>query len=106
VTLFSVEPFRWCKVSDGAPRQAVDRSHGAPLRLRLERQLGYKMAKYITRIELVQSLAELHGGRGGYRKDRGYEWDAGIAPQRIHARVGTSPLHWKLIRPAAVVTVT
>jgi DMSO/TMAO reductase YedYZ molybdopterin-dependent catalytic subunit len=52
--------------------------HGAPLRLRLERQLGYKMAKYIMRIELVQSLAELHGGRGGYWEDRGYEWYAGI----------------------------
>ena len=52
--------------------------HGAPLRLRLERQLGYKMAKYIVRIELVQSLANLHGGRGGYWEDRGYEWYAGI----------------------------
>jgi DMSO/TMAO reductase YedYZ molybdopterin-dependent catalytic subunit len=52
--------------------------HGAPLRLRLERQLGYKMAKYVMRIELVQSLAELHGGRGGYWEDRGYEWYAGI----------------------------
>jgi hypothetical protein len=39
-------------------------------------------------------------------KIAGYEWDAGIAPQRIHTRVGTSPLHWKLIRPAAVVAVT
>jgi len=52
--------------------------HGAPLRLRLERQLGYKMAKYIMRVELVQSLADLHGGRGGYWEDRGHEWYAGI----------------------------
>jgi DMSO/TMAO reductase YedYZ molybdopterin-dependent catalytic subunit len=52
--------------------------HGAPLRLRLERQLGYKMAKYIMRIELVRSVADLHGGRGGYWEDRGYEWYAGI----------------------------
>jgi DMSO/TMAO reductase YedYZ molybdopterin-dependent catalytic subunit len=52
--------------------------HGAPLRLRLEQQLGYKMAKYITRIELAPSLADLHGGRGGYWEDRGYEWYAGI----------------------------
>jgi DMSO/TMAO reductase YedYZ molybdopterin-dependent catalytic subunit len=52
--------------------------HGAPLRLRLERQLGYKMAKYIMRIELVRSFADLHGGRGGYWEDRGYEWYAGI----------------------------
>ncbi|HEY1944814.1 MAG TPA: molybdopterin-binding protein [Roseiarcus sp.] len=52
--------------------------YGAPLRLRLERQLGYKMAKYIMRIELAPSLADLHGGRGGYWEDRGYEWYAGI----------------------------
>jgi DMSO/TMAO reductase YedYZ molybdopterin-dependent catalytic subunit len=52
--------------------------HGAPLRLRLERQLGYKMTKYIMRIELVQSLSDLHGGHGGYWEDRGYEWYAGI----------------------------
>jgi DMSO/TMAO reductase YedYZ molybdopterin-dependent catalytic subunit len=52
--------------------------YGAPLRLRLERQLGYKMAKYIMRVELVRSYAGLHGGRGGYWEDRGYEWYAGI----------------------------
>ncbi|SEC65095.1 DMSO/TMAO reductase YedYZ, molybdopterin-dependent catalytic subunit [Rhizobiales bacterium GAS188] len=52
--------------------------YGAPLRLRLERQLGYKMAKYVMRIELVRSFAGLHGGRGGYWEDRGYEWYAGI----------------------------
>jgi DMSO/TMAO reductase YedYZ molybdopterin-dependent catalytic subunit len=52
--------------------------HGAPLRLRLERQLGYKMAKYIMRLEAVSTLGQLHGGRGGYWEDRGYEWYAGI----------------------------
>ena len=52
--------------------------HGAPLRLRLERQLGYKMAKYIMRIELARSVANLHGGRGGYWEDRGYQWYGGI----------------------------
>jgi DMSO/TMAO reductase YedYZ molybdopterin-dependent catalytic subunit len=52
--------------------------HGAPLRLRLERQLGYKQAKYIMRIEFVRSVADLHGGRGGYWEDRGYQWYAGI----------------------------
>ena len=60
---------------NGAPLTVT---HGAPLRLRLERQLGYKMAKYIMRIELVRSFADLHGGRGGYWEDRGYEWYAGI----------------------------
>jgi DMSO/TMAO reductase YedYZ molybdopterin-dependent catalytic subunit len=52
--------------------------YGAPLRLRVERQLGYKMAKYIMRIEAVASLRQIGGGRGGYWEDRGYEWYAGI----------------------------
>lgn len=53
--------------------------HGAPLRLRVERQLGYKHAKYVERIEAVESLAGIHGGRGGYWEDVGdYEWYAGI----------------------------
>lgn len=52
--------------------------HGAPLRLRVERQLGYKQAKYIMRIEIVDSFAGLWGGNGGFWEDRGYEWYAGI----------------------------
>ena len=52
--------------------------HGAPLRLRVERQLGYKQAKYIRRIEAVESFAHIGGGKGGYWEDRGYEWYAGI----------------------------
>jgi len=52
--------------------------HGAPLRLRVERQLGYKHAKYIRRIEAVESFAHIGGGKGGYWEDRGYEWYAGI----------------------------
>lgn len=53
-------------------------ANGAPLRLRVERQLGYKHAKYLMRIELVESFASIRGGRGGYWEDRGYEWWAGI----------------------------
>jgi DMSO/TMAO reductase YedYZ molybdopterin-dependent catalytic subunit len=52
--------------------------NGAPIRVRLERQLGYKMAKYIMRIELVDKLTSLGGGKGGYWEDQGYEWYAGI----------------------------
>ena len=53
--------------------------HGAPIRLRVERQLGYKHAKYVMRIELRESLAGLYGGRGGFWEDnRGYQWWAGI----------------------------
>jgi DMSO/TMAO reductase YedYZ molybdopterin-dependent catalytic subunit len=53
--------------------------NGAPLRLRVERQLGYKQAKYIQRIEAVDSLAHVFGGKGGYWEDNvDYEWYAGI----------------------------
>jgi len=52
--------------------------HGAPLRLRVETQLGYKMAKYITKLEFVDSLKEIGGGKGGYWEDLGYAWYAGI----------------------------
>jgi DMSO/TMAO reductase YedYZ molybdopterin-dependent catalytic subunit len=52
--------------------------HGAPLRVRVERQLGYKMAKYIMRIEAVESYANLFDGNGGFWEDRGYEWYGGI----------------------------
>ena len=52
--------------------------HGAPLRLRVERQLGYKQAKYLQRIALTSTLAGINGGKGGYWEDRGYEWYAGL----------------------------
>jgi DMSO/TMAO reductase YedYZ molybdopterin-dependent catalytic subunit len=59
--------------------QPLDEAHGAPLRLRIERQLGYKHAKYVMRIELTETLAGLYGGGGGHWEDtRGYAWYAGI----------------------------
>ncbi len=58
--------------------RALPVEYGAPLRLRVERQLGYKMAKFVMRLELVSSFAALGEGRGGYGEERGYEWYAGI----------------------------
>ena len=53
--------------------------NGAPLRLRIERQLGYKHAKYLTGIDLVASLNGIGEGKGGYWEDyHGYQWYAGI----------------------------
>lgn len=52
--------------------------YGAPLRVRLERKLGYKMAKYIVGLQLVASLDKLGGGNGGYWEDRGYQWHGSI----------------------------
>jgi DMSO/TMAO reductase YedYZ molybdopterin-dependent catalytic subunit len=56
----------------------LDLDHGAPVRLRIATQLGYKSAKWIRRIELVADLAGTFGGAGGYWEDQGYEWYAGI----------------------------
>jgi DMSO/TMAO reductase YedYZ molybdopterin-dependent catalytic subunit len=53
-------------------------ANGAPLRLRVERQLGYKHAKYLMSIQVVQYLGVIGGGKGGFWEDRGYEWYAGI----------------------------
>ncbi|HQR12757.1 MAG TPA: molybdopterin-binding protein [Casimicrobiaceae bacterium] len=52
--------------------------NGAPLRLRVERQLGYKHAKYVTAIALVDGFGNIAGGKGGYWEDNGYQWFAGI----------------------------
>ncbi len=53
--------------------------NGAPIRLRVERQLGYKHAKFVMRIEAVESLATIGRGQGGYWEDAaGYQWYAGI----------------------------
>ena len=52
--------------------------NGAPIRCRVERQLGYKQAKYVRAIELVASFADIRGGNGGYWEDEGYEWYGGI----------------------------
>lgn len=53
-------------------------TNGAPLRARIERQLGYKQAKYVMHIELVDSFKHIRDGKGGYWEDNGYEWYAGI----------------------------
>jgi DMSO/TMAO reductase YedYZ molybdopterin-dependent catalytic subunit len=60
---------------NGAP---LPIKNGAPLRMRIERQLGYKHAKYLTAIEAVTTLDGIGGGNGGYWEDRGYQWYAGI----------------------------
>jgi DMSO/TMAO reductase YedYZ molybdopterin-dependent catalytic subunit len=60
---------------NGAP---LSMGHGAPLRLRVERQLGYKHAKFVMHIQAVADLKGIGEGRGGYWEDRGYEWYAGI----------------------------
>lgn len=57
----------------------LDIGHGAPLRLRVERQLGYKQAKYVMQVNAVSSLDGIGLGKGGYWEDHvNYDWYAGI----------------------------
>jgi DMSO/TMAO reductase YedYZ molybdopterin-dependent catalytic subunit len=60
---------------NGAPLTVA---HGAPLRLRAERYLGYKQAKYVMRLEAVADFAHIGGGQGGYWEDQGYDRYGGI----------------------------
>jgi DMSO/TMAO reductase YedYZ molybdopterin-dependent catalytic subunit/thiosulfate reductase cytochrome b subunit len=43
--------------------------HGAPLRLRVENQLGFKQVKWIREIEFVRHFSDRFGGQGGYNED-------------------------------------
>ncbi len=60
---------------NGSP---VPIANGAPLRMRIERKLGYKQPKYLRMIEVVDSYAHLQGGKGGFWEDRDYDWYGGI----------------------------
>lgn len=56
----------------------LDPAHGAPVRMKIPTQLGYKSAKWVNRIELASSYAKVYAGHGGYWEDQGYNWYAGI----------------------------
>ncbi len=59
--------------------QPLTLEHGAPIRLRCERKLGYKMVKYIKSIEFVSEFESIERGRGGYREDNiMFDWEASI----------------------------
>jgi len=53
--------------------------HGAPLRLRVETQLGFTMVKYIRAIEFIDDYHDIGEGQGGWREDHQYfSQEAGI----------------------------
>ena len=56
----------------------LDPDHGAPVRLRIPTQLGYKSAKWVRQIDFVSDLRTIYSGAGGYWEDQGYDWYAGI----------------------------
>jgi len=60
---------------NGAP---VLIGNGAPLRLRIERKLGYKQPRCLAAIELTYGFGHIAGGSGGYWEDRDYDWYVAI----------------------------
>jgi DMSO/TMAO reductase YedYZ molybdopterin-dependent catalytic subunit len=62
----------------GMNGQELPLGHGAPLRLRVARQLGYKSIKYLSRIVVAESIAGFGKGLGGANPEEGYSWWAGI----------------------------
>jgi sulfoxide reductase catalytic subunit YedY len=52
--------------------EPLNHLHGAPLRLRVENQLGFKMVKWIQAIEFVESVKAINKGEGGYNEDHEY----------------------------------
>ena len=52
--------------------QPLSHLHGAPLRLRVENQLGFKMVKWIQAIEFVEDVQSIYQGEGGYAEDHEY----------------------------------
>lgn len=49
--------------------EPMPQKNGAPLRLRIETQIGYKHAKFVERVEVVDSLLAIGDGRGGWWED-------------------------------------
>jgi hypothetical protein len=58
--------------------QELPTPHGAPLRLRVPRQLGYKSVKYLSRISVTDTLKNIGDGLGSRSPEVGYSWYAGI----------------------------
>jgi DMSO/TMAO reductase YedYZ molybdopterin-dependent catalytic subunit len=52
--------------------------HGAPVRLRVPRQLGYKSVKYLSHITVTDTLKNIGKGLGSISPEIGYSWYAGI----------------------------
>jgi len=58
--------------------QELPTPHGAPIRLRVARQLGYKSVKYLSRITVTDTMKDIGKGLGSISPELGYSWYAGI----------------------------
>jgi DMSO/TMAO reductase YedYZ molybdopterin-dependent catalytic subunit len=90
VVYFSLDPEWWDSIdmadawhpqtvlAYGMNGEDLPSGHGAPVRMRVPRQLGYKNVKHLSRITLVDSLKNIGNGLGSVSPDFGYSWYAGI----------------------------
>ena len=62
----------------GMNGQELPTPHGAPVRLRVARQLGYKNTKFLSRITVVDTVKNIGKGVGGSNSEDGYSWYAGM----------------------------
>ena len=62
----------------GMNGRSLPKDHGAPLRLRVARQLGYVSIKYLSDITITDSLDNIGQGMGAATPEWGYSWYAGI----------------------------
>ena len=62
----------------GMNGQEMPLDHGAPVRLKVARQLGYKSLKYLSRITVTATMKNIGNGLGSGSLSAGYSWYAGI----------------------------
>jgi DMSO/TMAO reductase YedYZ molybdopterin-dependent catalytic subunit len=62
----------------GMNREDLPADHGAPIRVRVPRQLGQKSKKYLWKMTAVDSLKNVGDGRGAIDASEGYTWYMGI----------------------------
>lgn len=65
-------------LAHGMNGEDLSPDHGAPVRLRLPRQVGYKNLKYLARISVTDSLDNIGDGTGSPAPGIGYSWYGGI----------------------------
>jgi DMSO/TMAO reductase YedYZ molybdopterin-dependent catalytic subunit len=90
VVYHSMDPFWWDSIDLGDALHAqtllaygmngetLPVGHGAPLRMRVARQLGYKNVKHLARLTVTDDLKKFGSGKGSSAPDAGYSWYAGI----------------------------
>lgn len=65
-------------LAHGMNGEPLPTGHGAPMRVRVARQLGYKSVKYLSRITVTDTLKNIGKGLGSISPEIGYSWYAGI----------------------------